>query len=212
MQPPTASSDPAAVRLRTLFLVWLSIGAQSFGGGQATLSLIRQAVVERRGWVSEEEFARDQTLCRPVPGMNLLALTILIGSRLAGPWGVIISLLGLLLPSVSLTLFITVLLRHTQQNPEVREALRDGVIPATVGMGLYTTFQTGRTLLRMSLAESKRAFAFGLLVIASCVAAAVLYRIPIFLLLCAAGLTGAVFSRLPGNKRASADDATGNGT
>jgi chromate transporter len=212
MESPAAPTAPRAVPLRTLFLVWLGIGAQSFGGGQATLSLIRQAVVERRGWVSEEEFARDLTLCQTAPGMNLLALTNLIGNRLAGLWGVIVSLLGLLLPSVSLTILITASLRHVQHSPAVQSALRGGVIPATVGMGLYTTFQTGRTLTRMSRAEGKRSFTFALLLLAICIASAVFFRLPVFVILCAAGLAGAAFSRLATDRAAPSSDATRDGT
>src|SRR5262245_61942163 len=124
MKLPTAATPPPAIPLRALFLVWLGIGGQSFGGGQATLALIRQAVVEKHGWVSEEEFARDLTLCQSVPGMNLLALTNLIGSRLAGAPGVAVSLLGLLLPSVTLTIVITATIRHVQHHPAVQAALR----------------------------------------------------------------------------------------
>jgi chromate transporter len=212
MESPAAPTAPRAVSLRTLFLVWVGIGAQSFGGGQATLSLIRQAMVEQRGWVSEEEFARDLTLCQTAPGMNLLALTNLIGGRLAGPWGVLVSLLGLLLPSVSLTILITASLRHVQHNPAVQSALRGGVIPATVGMGLYTTFQTGRTLIRTSRAEGKRTLTFALLLLAICIASAVFFRLPVFVILCAAGLAGAAFSRLATDRPAPPNDATGSGT
>jgi len=201
-----AAPPPPAVPLPTLFRVWLGIGMQSFGGGQATLALIRQAVVEQRGWVSEQEFARDLTLCQTAPGMNLLALTNLIGSRLAGAPGVVVSLLGLLLPSVTLTIVITASLRHVQHNPAVQAALRGGVIPATVGMGLYTIVRTGHTLLRTSRAAGKRIFTFHLLLLAGCMATAILTHVPVFLILCAGGLLSAAFSLLPRPEKARDTD------
>jgi chromate transporter len=187
--------------------VWIGIGGQSFGGGQATMALIRQAVVEKHGWVSEEEFARDQTLCQTVPGMNLLALTNLIGNRLAGAPGVAVSLLGLLLPSVTLTIVITVTIRHVQHNPAVQAALRGGIIPSTVGMGLYNLVQTGRALLRKSRVASKQLFTFHLVLLAGCVATAILVHVPVFLVLCAGGLFGAALSRLAATKKDAEEEA-----
>jgi chromate transporter len=211
MELPAAPPIPPTVPLLSLFLVWLGIGAQSFGGGQPTLALIRQAVVERHRWVSEEEFARDLTLCQTAPGMNLLALTNLIGSRLAGGEGVVVSLLGLLLPSVTLTLLITASLRSVQESPVVQAALRHGIIPATVGMGLYNTVQTGRALLQKSRTEGKRAFSFGLLLLSGYVVTAVFFRVPVFLLLCAGGLAGAAYSRFPSDLPSPAEETVEGG-
>ena len=98
-----------------LLRVWLSLSVQSFGGGPATLALIHRAFVERNRWIPEAEFTRDWSLCQIAPGINLFALTILIGRRLDGVRGILLSLFGLLLPSVVLTILITAFYARLQR-------------------------------------------------------------------------------------------------
>lgn len=132
-----------------LFRLWLAIGAQSFGGGTATQYLIYQAFVDRRRWLRPEEFAHSFSVCQLTPGINLLALTILLGWRLRGPTGVAISLAGLLLPSVTITVLMTALYAGVRELPVVRAALR-GIVPATVGLGLLMSWQIAKPLLAAS--------------------------------------------------------------
>ncbi len=153
-QNPSASHipPPDAPTLGLLLRVWLTLSAQSWGGGVATLTLIRQAVVERHAWVEDAEFTRLLALVRLVPGINILALTILIGRRLAGWRGIGICVVGLLLPSVLMTVGLTACYARIQGLPFVRAALR-GIVPATLGVGFVTMLQTGRAPLLASRRE-----------------------------------------------------------
>ena len=123
-----------------LLRVWLTLGLQSFGGGGATLALIRREVLERRGWVTEEAFTEDWALCQLAPGINLTALTILLGRRIAGARGIVLCLLGLLLPSVLVTVVLTAFYAPVRDSVLVKAALR-AIVPASVGLGLLTAFQ-----------------------------------------------------------------------
>jgi chromate transporter len=145
--------------------VWLSLGLQSFGGGVATLALIRRAVVDRHRWISEAEFSRYWALVQLAPGINLLALTILIGRKTGGAAGIALALLGLLLPSAGVALLLTAFYAHVQHLPAVRAAVRS-MIPATVGLGLLTAVQIARPLLRESRREGRLSFALSLLLVA----------------------------------------------
>ena len=178
--------------LGQILRVWLTLGFQSFGGGAATLALIQRAVVDRRGWMTEEEFARDWALCQITPGINLLGLTILIGRRLAGGLGVGACLLGLLLPSVTITVLLTAFYGHYRDLPAVRAAVR-GVIPATAGLGLATAWGLARPLLAASRRESYASLALGVALLAGSGVAAAFWHPPVVLLLCGAGLAGAAF-------------------
>src|SRR5216683_30897 len=82
-----------------LFRIWASIGLQSFGGGASTTLLIQRAFIDKHKWLSIEEFMHLWNLCILTPGINLVALTVLIGRKLGGAWGIAVSLAGLLLPS-----------------------------------------------------------------------------------------------------------------
>ena len=145
--------------LWSLLRVWLALSVQSFGGGVATLALIRQVTVKRHHWLTGEDFARDWALVQVVPGINLIALTILIGKRIAGWRGIGVCLFGLLLPSVTITILLTAAYAQIQRNPLMQAALH-GVVPATVGLGLVTAVQMARP----TLIASQKAGTLSLLV------------------------------------------------
>lgn len=150
----TEGATTPAPSLPRLLAVWLGLAAQSFGGGTATQYLIYRAFVERRGWVSPEEFGRAWAICQLAPGINLLALTVLIGWKLGRAGGVAVSLVGLLLPSVAITVGMTALYAQVRAVPSVQAALR-GVIPATVGLGLLMSWRIARPLLVESRREGR---------------------------------------------------------
>jgi len=148
-----------------LFAIWMGIGVQSFGGGSATLFLMRREAVERHGWISDEEFSRYWGICQIVPGINLLGQTILLGWKVAGAMGVAVCLLGLLLPSVSITILITAIYTSIRDLPAVRSALH-GVIPATIGLGLLLGYQMVKPVVTVSRKEGFGSLLFSLGLIA----------------------------------------------
>lgn len=158
----TPSEVPRPTRTE-LLKVWLLISVQSFGGGNATLELIRREFVVKRGWITEDEFARDWALCQTAPGMNLIAMIILIGRSLGGGPGVAVSMVGLLLPTGLITVALAVAFRATQGFPEAEAAMR-GVVPATVGLGLASAYRTVRPLVNGGFARGSatRVVAVGL--------------------------------------------------
>lgn len=182
---------PAPVSSWRLLRVWLLVGLQSFGGGVATMTLIRQAVVEQQKWATEDEFNRDWALCQMTPGINLLALTILMGRRVAGQRGIALSLLGLLLPTVTATILLTIGYARIRDSRLVQSALHT-VIPATVGLGLYTAFTMGRPLLIAAHSEGRGSLLFALALLAGSAGAALTGKVPVALILAGAGAISAV--------------------
>lgn len=185
------STQPPSPPLVTVLRVWLLLGLQSFGGGAATLTLIRREIVERRRWLIDAEFVRDWALCQVAPGINLVCLTILIGRRLAGARGIGVALLGLLLPSVTITIALTACYAHFRDLRLVQAAVR-GVIPGTVGLGLLTSYQMARPLLAVARREGKTSLHWaGIALIGSGLAMA-LYQPPVLAVLCGVGGLGAL--------------------
>lgn len=194
-----------------LLRVWLALGLQSFGGGVATLALIRQAVVERYEWMPEAEFTREWTLVQAAPGINLIAMTILIGKRIAGWRGIAICMFGLMLPSVAVTILLTASYAHIQRLPLMQAALR-GVVPATVGLGALTAYQMARSPLVAAQRESALSFWAYLGLLAASVLAALRWRSAVILILGGAGMIGALAHfLLEGARPASPPDSTPDG-
>ncbi len=138
--PAAASPTPPPPSLLTLFRIWLTIGATSFGGGPATLLLIQQNFVEKYRWLTPEEFAQSWAMLQFAPGINLIAVAVLIGRRLGGTAGITLSVLGMLAPAVSITIVMTAFYTRIRELPQITGALR-GITPALVGVGLALTWR-----------------------------------------------------------------------
>jgi chromate transporter len=94
-----------------------------------------------------EEFLRLWNLCLLTPGINLLALTVLLGKKMGGTSGIIASLAGMLLPSATITCLLAALFVQIEQAPAVQAVLR-GVIPATGGIMLLVGLNFARPLIQ----------------------------------------------------------------
>lgn len=81
--PPTSLSDLAAVFLR--------IGLLSFGGPAAQISLMHREVVEKRGWLREEDYLSALSFCMLLPGPEAMQLATWIGWRKQGTLGGLIA-------------------------------------------------------------------------------------------------------------------------
>ena len=90
-----------------LLWIWTVVGVQSFGGGSATLYLIRRVTVEQQRWLTDDDFTRYWSICQIAPGINILGMVILIGWRVSGMFGALLALCGLLLPSAAITVALT---------------------------------------------------------------------------------------------------------
>src|SRR5579859_7844030 len=110
--------------------IWTGIGLQSFGGGASTTLLIQQTFIEKYHWVTAQEFTRLWSICMLTPGINLIAITVLLGKQLAGWRGIVASLAGLLIPSGVITCLLAALFAQVEHSTTVQAVLR-GVVPAT---------------------------------------------------------------------------------
>lgn len=171
--------------------VWLLIGVQSFGGGAATIYLIRRAAVEQHGWLSEDEFTRYWGICQIAPGVNIIGLTVLIGHNVRGALGVVLALMGLLLPSVAITIVITGLYASIQGLDIVQAALR-GVVSATIGISILLAISIGRPALEASRQETNASLVLSVALILISAALVGLWHAPVVAVLFGAGIVGAV--------------------
>lgn len=184
-----AEELPERISRLRLVWIWFMIGLQSFGGGSATLFLVRRVTVEQYHWISPEDFTQDWALVQAAPGINVLCFTILIGRRVAGFWGGIISLIGLMLPSVALTIVMTALYADLRDLPVVQAALR-GVVPATVGLGLVLSAKMMAPILSSGRRQRGWILPVYIVIIAGSIAVIYLWETSVVAILCGAGMIG----------------------
>lgn len=96
-----------------LFFRFLKIGTCSFGGGYASLALIREETVQKTGWLTEADFTGLCAIAEMTPGPVALNAASFTGWQTAGLAGALAATLGCILPSVCIvTLLSGLYLRH----------------------------------------------------------------------------------------------------
>ena len=122
--------------MRTLFqLFWafFKIGAFTFGSGYAMIPLVQREVVDRRGWIAEEEFLDLIALAQSAPGVIAVNTAVFVGYKLKGWWGSLAAVLGAVLPSFLIILLIAIYLTDFRGNRYVEAAFK-GIRPAVIAL------------------------------------------------------------------------------
>ncbi len=129
--------------LKEIFLVFLKVGAFTFGGGYAMIPLFRHEMVVKRHWLTEEGFNDALILSQGAPGAIAVNIAVHAGFSLRGIVGSLSAVLGVTLPSFLVILTIALLLPRVRENPIVVSAFK-GLRPAILALILYATVGIGR--------------------------------------------------------------------
>lgn len=130
-----------------LFGVFFLIGLFTFGGGFSMIPLMARELVERRKWLTEEEFREDLAFAVPIPGPNAVNLAFLVGYRVAGALGAAFAAFGCVLPSFLVILGIALGLSSYFAAPLAKRFFA-GAGAAAVGLVAYAFFRLGRASFR----------------------------------------------------------------
>src|SRR4051812_45217260 len=158
---PATKSDvraDAAASLREIFWYFLKLGWLAFGGPVGQIGLMHLDVVERRKWLTEEEFIRALNFCHVLPGPEALQLAIYIRYKQRGYLaGALAGALFIQPGYITLTALAWVYVRY-------------GKTPAVLGV-LWGFRPVGLALLLAALVRISRATLKGALPIALAIAA-----------------------------------------
>jgi len=95
---------PLSPSLTTLFLGFAGIGLSSFGGGLT--AWVRREVVQRRGWMDDQQFLSGYALSQLVPGATNVNLAVFIGTQLRGIPGALVCFAGLTTPPLVIAVIL----------------------------------------------------------------------------------------------------------
>ena len=118
--------------LGELFLHCLTLSLLAIGGAVATAPDLHRYVVNQQGWLSDGDFTASMALAQAAPGPNLLFIAV-VGYNVAGLAGASAAMLGILLPSTLLTLFVARWGRRRSESLGVRSFVA-GMAPLTLGL------------------------------------------------------------------------------
>lgn len=142
MHDTPASGDRAQPKsLTDLFLSFTVLALQGFGG---VLAIAQRELVERKRWMTNEEFVEEWAVAQIMPGPNIVNLSIMIGRRYFGIPGVFAALAGMFTAPLILLLSIAVAYAQFADHPGVAGALR--------GMGAVAAGLVVATGLRLASA------------------------------------------------------------
>lgn len=128
---PTAPARPGSCRELFLAFTWLAL--QGFGG---VLAVVQRELVDRRQWLTREQFVDDWALAQLMPGPNVVNLSMTIGDRYFGARGALAALAGMLAAPLAVVLLVAVLWSQIATHPVAQNALRGmGAVSAGLVMG-----------------------------------------------------------------------------
>ncbi len=125
-----------------LFYAFIKVGILGYGGGQSIVPFIQVEAVENYKWISIHEFTDTLAMANTLPGPIAVKMAFMVGYKTAGLSGALVSLLGLLLPSLLMMLALTSLYLRYKDLPAV-EGLLKGVRPVVFALLVLVTYEIG---------------------------------------------------------------------
>jgi chromate transporter len=176
---PSSTRRQQPKSLSDLFIAFTLLALQGFGG---VVAVAQVELVDRRRWLTREEFAEEWAVAQVMPGANVVNLAMMLGSRYFGLPGAVVALTGMLGLPLLLVLLLALLFSQYASHPGVIGALR-GV--GAVAAGLIVA--TGLKLLP-ALKTNPLGYALGLVFGTACFVAVALLRWPLVYVLPGLGL------------------------
>ena len=129
-----------------LFLTFAKIGAFTFGGGWAMISIIQREIVDKHKWIALDDFLDLLAVAQSMPGILAVNISVVIGDHLKGLKGSICAAIGTILPSFLMILAIAIFLTpETIKNNAVVSRIFKGIRPAVVALIIAPVLTTART-------------------------------------------------------------------
>lgn len=183
LTPPSGGHRPQS--LTDLFWSFSLLALQGFGG---VLAVVQRELVEKKQWLTTDEFVEDWAVAQILPGPNVVNLALMIGGRYFGVSGAVVALAGMLTLPTLLLVAIAALFAGVADQPQAQGALR-GL--AAVAAGLIAA--TGLKLLPSLRHNQMGKAACAVLGLAAFVAVGLL-RLPLIWVLLGLGVPGCAWA------------------
>ena len=144
MNSSPLNDPPRPQSLTDLFVSFTLLALQGFGG---VLAVVQREMVEKKRWMTQDEFIEDWAVAQIMPGPNVVNLSLMIGGRYFGLKGAMAALAGMLTAPLVIVLLLAVVYAQFANHPGVAGALR--------GMGAVAAGLIAATGLKLSSALLK---------------------------------------------------------
>ena len=133
----TVPARPRPASVRALFWAFTWLALQGFGG---VLAVVQRELVDKKQWLTRQEFVEDWAVAQIMPGANVVNLSLIVGDRYFGWRGALAALAGMLAFPLAVVLALTVALAGVADQSMVQGALR-GMSAVSAGLIAGTGFK-----------------------------------------------------------------------
>ena len=144
------SDVPAPVKAPPFSELFLAFAACSLTGFGGVLPWARRMIVERKRWMTAEEFNEAFSLSQFLPGPNIVNFSVVFGSRFGGATGATVALLGLLGPPVVIVTILAVLYAQAGNDAALGRILT-GISAAAAGLLIAMVAKMSAPVFRLGL-------------------------------------------------------------
>jgi chromate transporter len=144
MVDPTSSYKQ---RLLEVVKVFLKFGFTAFGGPAAHIAMFHDEVVERRKWITQQQFLDLLGATNLIPGPNSTEMAIHLGFLRAGWAGLILAGTSFILPAMVIVICFAWMYTHYGSTPQV-EWILYGIQPVVIAIILQALVSLGRVALK----------------------------------------------------------------
>ncbi len=136
-------------------LAWsfFKINLVTFGGGYSIVPIISKTYVEKKKYIEEEDMLNMIALAQSCPGAMAVNTSVLVGYRLRGKLGALVSLIGAILPPLLIITIISYYYTAFQSNMLIQSVL-NGMRGAVCAVMLYTSITMARNALKKNVVFS----------------------------------------------------------
>ena len=127
-----------------LFAHYLSLSLLAVGGAITTVPDMHRFLVEQQHWLTESQFTASIAIAQAAPGPNVMFVALMgwnVGLNAGGLpqalWGVLLSMLGIMLPSASLT-YLAARWGHANRELRAVRAFKQGMAPIVIALLIAT--------------------------------------------------------------------------
>ena len=133
--------------LRKLFFSTLYLSAFTFGGGYVIVTLLKNKFVDQYHWIDEEEMLDLVAIAQSSPGAIAVNGAIVVGYKLGGIPGVLVSVLGAIIPPMLILSVISFIYDIFIANPYVRSML-NGMKAGVGAVIMSVVYDMGSTIVK----------------------------------------------------------------
>lgn len=173
-----------AALLRKLFFSMLYISTFTFGGGFVIITFMKRKFVDELHWIDEDEILDLTALAQSAPGAIAVNAAILVGWRVAGFAGMLVAIVGTILPPMTILYIISFFYAAFASNLYVAMVLK-GMQAGVAAVILDVVFSLGGKVVK-----EKSVLNLAIMALAFC--AVFFFNVNVIYIILAAALTGLV--------------------